>query len=89
MSQDQAIALFDGRQIRRHWDVERELWYFSVVDVIAVLTGSSIPRRYWSDLKKKLKEEGSQLYEKIVQLRFVSSDGDSTGAFRQFTATQS
>ena len=46
------------------------MWHFAVIDVIEVLTGSSIPKRYWSDLKKKLTKEGSQLYEKIVQLKF-------------------
>jgi len=69
------IAIFEGKKIRRHWDGEKELWYFSVVDVIEVLTGSSIPKRYWSDLKNKLKIEGSQVYEKIVQLKFLAIDG--------------
>ncbi len=63
------IAIFEGKKIRRHWDSKKELWYFSVVDVVAVLTDSTIPRRYWSDLKTKLKEEGSEVYEKIVQLK--------------------
>ena len=53
----------------------RDRWYFSVIDVIEILTESSIPKRYWSDLKKKLTKEGSQLYEKIVQLKFEASDG--------------
>jgi hypothetical protein len=69
------IALFEGKRIRRHWDNEKELWYFSVVDVIAVLTGSTIPRRYWSDLKIKLQKEGSEVYEKIVQLKMQATDG--------------
>ncbi|MDP3982741.1 MAG: BRO family protein [bacterium] len=69
------IVLFQGKQIRRHWDEEKELWYFSVIDVIGVLTSSSIPRRYWSDLKIKLQKEGSEVYEKIVQLKMPSSDG--------------
>jgi len=69
------IAFFQGEKIRRHWDNEKELWYFSVIDVIQTLTGSSIPRRYWSDLKIKLQSEGSELYEKIVQLKMRSSDG--------------
>ena len=68
------IAIFEGNQIRRRWDEEKELWYFSVVDIILVLTGSSIPRRYWSDLKNKLKNEGSEVYEKIVQLKIVAED---------------
>ncbi len=69
------VILFQGKQIRRHWDGERELWYFSVIDVIGALTGSSIPRRYWSDLKIKLQHEGSEVYEKIVQLKMQASDG--------------
>jgi hypothetical protein len=69
-----AITLFEGKEIRRHWDADKELWYFSVVDIIAVLTGSSIPRRYWSDLKISLKDEGSEVYEKIVQLKMIAED---------------
>jgi hypothetical protein len=75
MSKDAKVALFEGKTIRRHWDKKKELWFFSVVDVVEILTGSSIPRRYWSDLKIKLKNEGSQVYEKIVQLKFMSHDG--------------
>lgn len=63
-----SIKLFEDKKVRTYWDAENETWYFSVVDVIEILTGSSIPKRYWSDLKKKLTKEGSQLYEKIVQL---------------------
>src|SRR3990167_4510707 len=74
-SKNKVIAIFEGQQIRRHWDDEKELWFFSVIDMITILTGSSIPRRYWSDLKTKLKNEGSQLYEKIVQLKFMAQDG--------------
>jgi hypothetical protein len=69
------LAIFEGKQIRRHWDDKKELWYFSVVDVVGVLTGSSIPRRYWSDLKIKLNTEGSEVYEKIVQLKMRAVDG--------------
>lgn len=69
------IALFEGKRIRRHWDSKKELWYFSVVDVVTALTGSSIPRRYWSDLKIKLQKEGSEVYERIVQLKLQASDG--------------
>jgi len=71
----QKIALFKGKQIRRHWDDEKELWYFSIIDVVEILTDSTIPKRYWSDLKNKLNDEGSELYEKIVQLKFTASDG--------------
>ena len=68
-SKNKAIAIFEGSEIRRHWDGEKELWYFSVIDIVQALTGSTIPRRYWSDLKNKLKSEGSEVYEKIVQLK--------------------
>ena len=66
------IQLFEEQQIRTAWDKEKEEWYFSVVDVCQVLTQVDNPRRYWSDLKRKLKEEGSELYEKIVQLKMKS-----------------
>jgi len=52
-----SIILFNEKEVRRHWDKENELWYFSVIDVIEILTNSSIPKRYWSDLKSKLKKE--------------------------------
>ena len=63
------IKLFEGKNIRYVWDEEKEQYFFSVVDVIQVLTDSAIPRRYWSDLKRKLAAEGSEVYEKIVQLK--------------------
>ena len=69
------IKLFEDRRIRYEWDEETEEWQFSIVDIIEVLTGTDNPRRYWSDLKRKLSAEGSQLYENIVQLKLVSSDG--------------
>lgn len=68
------IKLFESKKVRTHWDEKKEAWYFSVIDVIEILTGSSIPKRYWSDLKKKLTNEGSQLYENIVQLKFKAAD---------------
>ncbi len=64
--------LFEGNEIRSVWDSEKEEYYFSVVDVIKALTDSNIPKRYWSDLKRKLTEEGSQLYENIVPLKIKS-----------------
>ena len=67
--------LFEGKEIRSIWDVEKEEYYFSVVDVVGALTDSKIPRNYWSDLKHKLKEEGSQLHENIVQLKMKAKDG--------------
>ena len=69
------IKLFQDKKIRAYHDEIRDQWYFSIVDTIAVLTDSTIPKRYWSDLKKKLLKEGFQLYEKIVQLKFEASDG--------------
>jgi len=71
------IKLFEEKQVRTVWDEEAEKWWFSVVDIVAVLTGSDNSRRYWSDLKRKLKAEGSQLYENIVQLKMPSADGKS------------
>lgn len=75
MDKSNSIVLFNQKQVRRIWDDEKELWYFSVIDVIKILTDSSIPKRYWSDLKSKLKNEGSEVYEKIVHLKFTASDG--------------
>ena len=75
MKKQSSIILFNQKEIRRVWDDEKELWYFSVVDVIEVLVDPTIPKRYWSDLKIKLKNEGSEVYEKIVQLKFKASDG--------------
>ena len=75
MTKENSIILFHQKQVRRHWDEEKEIWYFSVVDVIEVLTGNIRPRKYWNDLKKKLLNEGSQLSEKIGQLKMKSADG--------------
>lgn len=87
-----AIKLFEGNQIRSVWNSEQEEWYFSIIDVVGALTESKNPRRYWSDLKRKMKEEegANELYEKIVQLKLTSSDGkkyntdvaDMQGIFR-------
>ena len=82
--------LFDGKEIRSIWDAEKEDYYFSVVDVIETLTDSNIPKRYWTDLKRKLIDEGSELYEKIVRLKMKAQDGkmretdtlDTKGIFR-------
>ena len=83
--------LFEGNEIRSIWDSEKEEYYFSVVDVIGALTDANIPRNYWSDLKRRLKQEGSELHENIVQLKLKSSkDGkkyltdtlDTEGIFR-------
>ena len=75
MSKETSIKLFEEKKVRTIWDEEKEEWYFSVVDVVGILTESENPRRYWSDLKIKLEKEGSQLYENIVQLKLLASDG--------------
>lgn len=75
MEKQNAIKLFESRQIRSHWDADQGKWYFSIIDVIEVLTETDRPRKYWSDLKGKLKKEGSELSEKIGQLKMQSSDG--------------
>ena len=69
------MQLFEDQPVRHAWDEENEEWLFSVIDVIGVLTGTDNHRRYWSDLKRKLNDEGSQLYENIVQLRLKAGDG--------------
>ena len=75
MKKNESLKLFEGKPIRHLWDEDEEKWYFSVVDVCEVLTGSDRPRKYWSDLKKKLNDEGSQLSDNIGQLKMQSSDG--------------
>lgn len=69
------VKLFESVQVRSHWDEKQEKWYFSVVDVVQVLTESARPRKYWSDLKVKLQKEGSEVSEKIGQLKMRSPDG--------------
>ena len=70
------IKLFEIKQIRSVWNEIEQKWYFAIIDVIEILTESQNPRRYWSDLKRKLSTEGfSQLYEIIVQLKMISTDG--------------
>jgi hypothetical protein len=75
MNKENAIKLFEEKQVRTVWDAEKEKWYISIVDVIEILTGTDRPRKYWSDLKAKLKKEGSELSEKIGLLKMQSSDG--------------
>ena len=75
MAQEEAIKLFEGQQVRYVWDEEKEKYFFSVVDVIQVLTDSNIPKRYWSDLKRKLAAEGNETYENIVRLKMTAPDG--------------
>ncbi len=75
MKTDSEIKLFEDQKIRSLWDAEQEKWYFSVIDVIGVLTDSKTPKRYWSDLKRKLTKEGSQVYDNIVHFKMPAPDG--------------
>jgi hypothetical protein len=69
------IKVFEEKKVRTLWDSEQEKWYFSIIDTIEILAGTDRPRKYWSDLKAKLRKEGSQLSEKIGQLKMQSADG--------------
>ncbi len=75
MKKEDAIVLFNQNKVRRHWDEEKESWFFSIIDVVEILTDSSIPKRYWSDLKIRLKNDGFQSYDKIVRLKLTNTDG--------------
>ena len=75
MEKQDAIKIFEDKKVRTIWDESQEKWYISIVDVIEVLTNNERPRKYWSDLKVKLKKEGSELSEKIGQLKMLSADG--------------
>ena len=77
MEKQNTIKVFEEKQVRTVWDAELENWFFSIIDVIAALTGTDRPRKYWSDLKTKLLKEGSQLSDKIGQLKLPASDGKS------------
>ena len=69
MSKKESLKIFEDSIIRSLWDDETEQWYFSIVDVVAVLTGSPNPRKYWSVLKTRLKKEGSELATNCSQLK--------------------
>ena len=75
MVKQNAIKVFEEKKVRTIWDSETEEWYFSIVDVVAVLTESENPRKYWSVLKTRLKKEGSELATNCSQLKMLSSDG--------------
>lgn len=75
MEENNSLKLFEDKNIRVAWNETEENWYFSIIDVVGILTESPEPRRYWSDLKIKLKKEGSEVYEKIVQLKMMATDG--------------
>ena len=75
MKKSNSIILFNQKRIRRIWDEEKELWYFSIVDVVEILTESPRPRKYWNALKTKLRQEGGELFQKVGQLKLESLDG--------------
>lgn len=75
VDKETAIKLFEDKRVRVLWDEEQEKWFFSIIDVVEVLTGTDRPRKYWSDLKSKLTSEGSQLSEKIGRLKMKAEDG--------------
>ncbi|MDP3914531.1 MAG: Bro-N domain-containing protein [Bacteroidota bacterium] len=75
MENSDSIKLFESKKVRTHWDEEQEKWFFSVIDVIEILTESPRPRKYWSALKTKLQTEGSELSQKLGQLKMAAEDG--------------
>ena len=77
MTQSTSIKLFEDKNIRTLWDEDQEQWYFSVVDVIAVLTDSANPRHYWNVLKGRLKEEGNQSATNCDRLKTIAQDGQT------------
>lgn len=75
MTKKSTIQIFENKNVRTAWDEEQEKWYFSIVDVVEVLTDSPNPRKYWSVLKNRLKKEGSELTTNCSQLKMQSADG--------------
>ena len=75
MTKENAIKLFQDQRVRVHWNDEQEKWYFSIVDVIGVLTESDNPRKYWSVLKTRLKKEGSEVATNCSRLKLLAIDG--------------
>jgi len=75
MKKEKKIAIFEGKKIRRHWNGKKEKWYFAIMDIIEALVQTDRPRKYWNDLKTKLKQEGSEVSEKIGQLKMQAADG--------------
>ena len=75
MKKSNSIILFNQKRVRRIWDEKKEIWYFSIIDVVEILTDSPRPRKYWNALKTKLKQEGSELSHKVGQLKLESLDG--------------
>jgi len=75
MTKETTVRVFENKNVRTSWNENEEKWYFSIIDIIEVLTQTERPRKYWSDLKRKLKKEGSELSEKIGQLKMLADDG--------------
>ena len=75
MNKKNEIKLFEEKKVRSTWNAEQEKWYLSIVDIIAILTESENPRKYWSVLKTRLKSEGSQLATNCSQLKLQAADG--------------
>ena len=75
IKQKTAIKIFEEKKVRTFWSESKVKWYFSIIDIIEVLTNYERPRKYWSDLKARLKKEGSELSEKIGQLKLPAEDG--------------
>jgi len=75
MTKKETVKVFDDRSIRSIWDNDSELWYFSIVDVIAALTDSPNPQVYWRVLKKRLKEEGNQSVTNCNAFKMLAADG--------------
>ena len=75
MTQNKIVKMFDQRRVRTHWDEDAEKWYFSVVDVVAILTDSADARKYWNKLKQRLKEEGNETVTNCHQLKLRAEDG--------------
>ena len=74
MKKETAIKLFESKKIRVHWDDDSEKWFFSIIDVIEILTESPRPRKYWNALKSKLNKEGSQLSQKLGRLKMKATN---------------
>ena len=75
MKKETAIKLFEQKKIRTYWNSTKEKWYFSIIDVIEILTETPRPRKYWSALKTKLITEGSELSHKLGRLKMLAADG--------------
>lgn len=75
MTKEKAIKIFENKKIRTHWDENQEKWYFSIVDVVSVLTQSTDPSAYWRKLKQRLKEEGNETVTNCHRLKMIANDG--------------